>query len=42
MVIDSEEGKGTKVTGVFQLSDPDMKPTGDFLSGAENYRRADF
>ncbi len=27
--IDSEEGKGTKVTAVFQLSHPDMKPIGD-------------
>jgi len=27
--IDSQEGKGTKVTAVFQLSHPDMKPIGD-------------
>jgi len=27
--VDSEEGKGTKVTAVFQLSHPDMKPIGD-------------
>ena len=29
--IDSEEGKGTKITAVFQLSHPDTKPTGDVL-----------
>lgn len=29
MTIDSEEGKGTKVTAVFQLSHPDMKPMGN-------------
>ncbi len=29
--IDSEEGKGTKVTAAFQLSHPDMKPIGDVL-----------
>ena len=29
--VDSEEGKGTKVTAVFQLSHPDMKPLGDIL-----------
>lgn len=27
--IDSQEGKGTKVTAVFRLSHPDMKPIGD-------------
>ena len=27
--IDSEEGKGTKVTAVFQISHPDMKPIGN-------------
>jgi len=27
--IESQEGKGTKVTAVFQLSHPDMKPIGD-------------
>ncbi len=27
--IDSEEGRGTKVTAVFELSHPDMKPIGD-------------
>jgi signal transduction histidine kinase len=27
--IDSQVGKGTKVTAVFQLSHPDMKPMGD-------------
>ena len=29
--VDSKEGKGTKVTAVFQLSHPDMKPLGDIL-----------
>ena len=29
--IDSEAGRGTKVTAVFQLSHPDMKPMGDIL-----------
>ncbi len=29
--VDSEEGKGTKVTAVFQPSHPDMKPLGDIL-----------
>ena len=29
--VDSNEGKGTKVTAVFQLSHPDMKPLGDIL-----------
>ena len=29
--IDSQVGKGTKVTAVFQLSHPDMKPLGDIL-----------
>ena len=29
--IDSEEGKGTKVTAVFQLSHPDMKPIGNII-----------
>lgn len=29
--IDSKRGKGTKVTAVFQLSHPDMKPVGDVL-----------
>ena len=29
--IDSKEGKGTKVTAVFQLSHPDMKPIGNIL-----------
>jgi len=29
--VDSQEGKGTKVTAVFQLSHPDMKPLGDIL-----------
>ncbi len=29
--IDSEEGKGTKVTAIFQLSHPDMKPIGNVL-----------
>ncbi|MHC4751258.1 MAG: ATP-binding protein [Planctomycetota bacterium] len=29
--IDSRRGKGTKVTAVFQLSHPDMKPVGDVL-----------
>ncbi|MHC4259530.1 MAG: ATP-binding protein [Planctomycetota bacterium] len=27
--VDSEEGKGTRVTAVFRLSHPDMKPIGD-------------
>ena len=31
LILDSQEGKGTKVTAVFQLSHPDMKPTGDLL-----------
>ncbi len=30
--IDSEEGIGTKVTAVFQLSHPDMKPIGDVFA----------
>ncbi len=30
--IDSEEGTGTKVTAVFQLSHPDMKPIGDIFA----------
>ena len=30
--IDSKEGKGTKVTTIFQLSHPDMKPTGDIVA----------
>ncbi|MHC4635752.1 MAG: ATP-binding protein [Planctomycetota bacterium] len=30
--IDSKEGKGTKVTAVFQLSHPDMKPIGDIYA----------
>ena len=30
--IDSEEGTGTKVTAVFQLSHPDMKPIGDVFA----------
>jgi signal transduction histidine kinase len=30
--IDSKEGKGTKVTAVFQLSHPDMKPIGDVFA----------
>lgn len=29
--VESKEGKGTKVTAVFQLSHPDMKPLGDIL-----------
>jgi signal transduction histidine kinase len=29
--INSEKGRGTKVTAVFQLSHPDMKPIGDVL-----------
>ncbi len=29
--IDSEKARGTKVTAVFQLSHPDMKPIGDVL-----------
>jgi signal transduction histidine kinase len=29
--INSEKGRGTKVTAVFQLSHPDMKPIGDIL-----------
>lgn len=29
--IESEQGKGTKVTASFKLSHPDMKPTGDIL-----------
>ena len=29
--IDSEEGTGTKVTAVFQLSHPDMKPIGNII-----------
>jgi signal transduction histidine kinase len=29
--IDSRKGTGTKVTAVFQLSHPDMKPVGDVL-----------
>ena len=29
--IDSKENVGTKVTAVFKLSHPDMKPTGDVL-----------
>jgi len=32
MKIDSEKGKGTKVTAYFQLSHPDMKPTGDIVA----------
>ena len=30
--IDSKEGKGTKVTAVFELSHPDMKPIGDIFA----------
>ena len=30
--IDSEETRGTKVTAVFRLSHPDMKPLGDIFS----------
>ncbi|MHC4115293.1 MAG: ATP-binding protein [Planctomycetota bacterium] len=30
--IDSEEGKGTKITAVFQLSHPDMQPIGDVFA----------
>lgn len=30
--IDSEEARGTKVTVVFRLSHPDMKPIGDIFS----------
>ncbi len=29
--IDSKQGEGTKVTAVFKLSHPDMKPMGDVL-----------
>ncbi len=29
--IDSERGRGTKVTAIFQSSHPDMKPMGDIL-----------
>lgn len=31
LTIDSEEGVGTKITAVFKLSHPDMKPMGDIL-----------
>ena len=30
--IDSEQGKGTKITADFQLSHPDTKPTGDIVA----------
>jgi signal transduction histidine kinase len=30
--VDSEEGKGTKVTAEFRLSHPDMKPIGDIFA----------
>ena len=30
--IDSQEARGTKVTAVFRLSHPDMKPIGDIVS----------
>ena len=30
--IDSEKGKGTKITAVFKLSHPDTKPTGDIVA----------
>jgi len=29
--IDSEPGRGTKITAVFRISHPDMKPMGDIL-----------
>jgi len=31
MRVDSEEGKGTKVVAVFQLSHPDIKPMGNIV-----------
>ena len=31
LMIDSEEGVGTRVTATFKLSHPDMKPLGDIL-----------
>src|SRR3990170_1579774 len=31
LIVDSEEGRGTKVTATFQLSHPDMKPIGDIF-----------
>lgn len=31
LTIDSQEAKGTKVTAVFQLSHPDVKPLGDMV-----------
>jgi signal transduction histidine kinase len=30
--VDSEIGKGTKITAVFKLSHPDTKPTGDIVA----------
>ncbi len=32
LTIDSEQGRGTKVTADFQLSHPDMKPMGDIFA----------
>ena len=31
LIVDSEEGVGTKITATFKLSHPDMKPMGDVL-----------
>ena len=31
LMVDSEEGVGTKITATFKLSHPDMKPMGDVL-----------
>ncbi|MFC1713459.1 ATP-binding protein [Candidatus Poribacteria bacterium] len=39
--IDSERGRGTKVTAIFQFSHPDMKPMGDILQTMATLLTAD-